>query len=429
MPAFRYKALAQSGAIDQGVLNAKDIASAQRQLRAQKLTPLSVNPTSGAPESGRAEARDNLPLPDAETAKALLGKVSSGARVKTNKKRFDREDVLRFTAEMSVLLKAGLPLDRAMKVQIESAAEGVQKSLLEELLDALKGGKALSAGLEKRPDVFNHFYVNMVRSGEASGHLADVLAELAAYLERSKTVRASVVSALIYPAILAAVAALSVFIMLGYVVPEFEALFDDMGESLPLLTQLIVSLGDLVSAWGWLLLMLSAGLFVWLRRWAATAQGREWLDLKSLTLPLVGSIMLKYEVARFARTMGTLLHNGVAMLRATDIAVGTVGNSLIRASLVELPQTIKRGGRLSQALDPRVFSPVALQMVRVGEESGSLDTMLIELAQVSEAEVEDEVKRALTLLEPALILGMGGIIAIIIMGILMGILSVNTLVV
>ena len=139
--------------------------------------------------------------------------------------------------------------------------------------------------------------------------------------------------------------------------------------------------------------------------------------------------MLKYEVARFARTMGTLLHNGVAMLRATDIAVGTVGNGLIRASLLELPQTIKRGGRLSEALDAQIFSPVALQMVRVGEESGSLDRMLLELAQVSEAEVEDEVKRALTLLEPALILGMGVIIAMIIMGILMGILSVNTLVV
>lgn len=429
MPAFRYKALAQSGAIDEGTVTAKDMAAVQRQLRAQKLTPLSVNPTSGGAQVAKVEPRDNMPLPDAETAKALLGKVSSGTRTKKNKKRFDRDDVLRFTAEMSVLLKAGLPLDRAMKVQIDSAADGIQKDLLEELLAALKGGKALSAGLEKRPDVFNHFYINMVRSGEASGHLADVLQELAAYLERSKAVRASVISALIYPAILAAVAAISVFVMLGYVVPEFEALFEDMGESLPLLTQAIVGLGDLVSAWGWLMFVMAAGCFIWLKRWVATAQGREWLDLKSLTLPLVGSIMLKYEVARFARTMGTLLNNGVAMLRATDIAVGTVSNSLIRASLVELPQTIKRGGRLSQALDGRVFSPVALQMVRVGEESGSLDAMLIELAQVSEAEVEDEVKRALTLLEPALILGMGGIIAVIIMGILMGILSVNTLVV
>lgn len=429
MPAFRYKALAQSGAIDEGTVTAKDMAAVQRQLRAQKLTPLSVNPTSGGAQVAQVEPRDNMPLPDAETAKALLGKVSSGTRTKKNKKRFDRDDVLRFTAEMSVLLKAGLPLDRAMKVQIDSAADGLQKDLLEELLAALKGGKALSAGLEKRPDVFNHFYINMVRSGEASGHLADVLQELAAYLERSKAVRASVISALIYPAILAAVAAISVFVMLGYVVPEFEALFEDMGESLPLLTQAIVGLGDLVSAWGWLMFVMAAGCVIWLKRWVATAQGREWLDLKSLTLPLVGSIMLKYEVARFARTMGTLLNNGVAMLRATDIAVGTVSNSLIRASLVELPQTIKRGGRLSQALDGRVFSPVALQMVRVGEESGSLDAMLIELAQVSEAEVEDEVKRALTLLEPALILGMGGIIAVIIMGILMGILSVNTLVV
>lgn len=429
MPAFRYKALGRTGAIDTGLLTAKDAAAAQRQLRAQQLTPLSVILSSESAQALSNSDQQLIPLPDAETARSLLGKISAGKRPTKRKKHFDREDVLRFTAEMAVLLKAGLPLDRALKVQIESAAEGVQKQLLQELLDALKGGKALSAGLEKRSDVFNHFYINMVRSGEASGHLADVLQELAAYLERAKTVRASVVSALIYPAILAAVATLSVFVMLGYVVPEFEALFEDMGESLPLLTQMIVGLGDLVSAWGWLLLSLSVAVVWWVRRWAGTVKGRGWLDLKSLTLPLVGSIMLKYEVARFARTMGTLLHNGVAMLRATDIAVGTVGNSLIRASLTELPQTIKRGGRLSQALDPRVFSPVALQMVRVGEESGSLDRMLLELAQVSEAEVEDEVKRALTLLEPALILGMGGIIAIIIMGILMGILSVNTLVV
>ena len=429
MPAFRYKALGRTGAIDTGLLTAKDVAAAQRQLRAQQLTPLSVTPSSESVQTASNVGQQAIPLPDAETARTLLGKISSGKPRAKRKNRVDREDVLRFTAEMAVLLKAGLPLDRAMKVQIESAAEGVQKQLLQELLDALKGGKALSAGLEKRSGVFNHFYINMVRSGEASGHLADVLQELAAYLERAKTVRASVISALIYPAILAAVATLSVFVMLGYVVPEFEALFEDMGESLPLLTQMIVGLGDLVSAWGWLLLLLSGASVWWVRRWAATPAGREWLDLKSLTLPLVGSIMLKYEVARFARTMGTLLHNGVAMLRATDIAVGTVGNSLIRASLTELPQTIKRGGRLSQALDARVFSPVALQMVRVGEESGSLDTMLLELAQVSEGEVEDEVKRALTLLEPALILGMGGIIAIIIMGILMGILSVNTLVV
>jgi general secretion pathway protein F len=252
---------------------------------------------------------------------------------------------------------------------------------------------------------------------------------MAEYLERIKAIRSSVISALTYPMILALVATASVFIMLGFVVPEFEALFEDMGDSLPLLTALIVALGDWVSAWGGFLFLSLVAVTWYLRRWFKTAAGRQWLDLKSLTLPLVGSIVLRYEVARFARTLGTLLHNGVAMLKATDIAVGTVGNSLVRSSLSDLAPSIKRGGRLTNALDPRVFSPVALQMVRVGEESGALDKMLIELSQVYEADVEADIKRALTLLEPVLILGMGGVIALIIVGILMGILSVNTLVV
>ncbi len=183
MPAFRYRAVGQSGSIDSGVLNARDLASAQRQLRAQRLTPLSVLPTAEVVQPREGSGKDSLPLPDAETARVLLGRVSSGTRVKKGKKRFDRDDVLRFTAEMAVLLNAGLPLDRAIKVQIDSAADGAQKTLLEELLESLKGGKALSAGLEKRPDAFNHFYINMVRSGEASGHLSDVLRELATYLE------------------------------------------------------------------------------------------------------------------------------------------------------------------------------------------------------------------------------------------------------
>jgi len=430
MPSFKYRAVGPSGSVDVGTISARDTTAAQQQLRAQRLTPLSVEQVSSiASPTHTRDTESAQTLEDPEAARALLSRVAKGASKTRAKKRIDRDDVLRFTSEMAVLLKAGLPLDRAIRVQIDSAPKGAQKTMLLELLESLKGGKALSVGLEKQQDVFSLFYISMVRSGEASGNLAGVLNELAAYLERSKAVRASVISALIYPAILAAVAVLSIFVMLGFVVPEFEALFEDMGDTLPLLTRAIVGLGDLVAAWGWFLVGLTVLMTWWVRRWLATPAGRHWADLRGLTLPLVGSIALKYEVARFSRTMGTLLNNGVAMLRATDIAVGTVGNSLVRASLVEMPQTIKRGGRLSQALDERVFSPVALQMVRVGEESGSLDTMLLELAQVYEGEVEAEVKRALTLLEPALILGMGGIIAVIIMGILMGILSVNTLVV
>ena len=269
----------------------------------------------------------------------------------------------------------------------------------------------------------------MVRSGEASGNLARVLTELGEYLERKRALRASVVSALTYPLILFVVAALSVIIMLGFVVPEFEALFEDMGESLPLLTRAIVALGDLVASWGWTLLALTVFLAWWLRRWLKQQQGVIWRDRQALTLPLIGRIVVKYEVARFSRSLGTLLQNGVAMLKAVDIAVATVGNTLVRRSLSDLAPVIKRGGRLSQSLDSRIFSPVAMQMIRVGEESGNLDAMLLELAKVHESDVESDIKRMLALLEPALILGMGGVIAVIIMGILMGILSVNTLVV
>ena len=261
----------------------------------------------------------------------------------------------------------------------------------------------------------------------ASGNLAGVLADLASYLERSRAVRSTIVSAMVYPAILAVVATLSVAIMLGFVVPEFESLFDEMGEGLPILTAVIISLGDFVSAWWWVLCIVGAAFTALMQRWLGTPEGRLWLDTTTLGFPGVGEVLRKFEISRFARTMGTLLENGVAILNAVDIARGTVANVVIREYLENLTPAVKRGERLSQALDPEIFSPMAIQMVMVGEESGRLDKMLIELALVYEGEVESDVKRALTLLEPALILGMGGVIAVIIMGILMGILSVNSM--
>ena len=215
--------------------------------------------------------------------------------------------------------------------------------------------------------------------------------------------------------------------MLGFVVPEFESIFDEMGDGLPMLTRFIIALGDVVSAWWWLILAVFMLISYFVKRWVGTPEGKARLDGKLLDLPIAGSLLSKFEISRFARTMGTLLANGVAILKAVDIARGTVSNTIIRDRLTGLEPAVKRGERLSKAMSPDTFSPMAIQMVLVGEESGRLDTMLIQLAQVYESEVEADVKRALTLLEPALILGMGGVIAVIIMGILMGILSVNTM--
>ena len=412
MAIFEYRASDQGGSLHQGVETASDLQSAARALRARGLTPIVLTPNSAGAVSQATDNADSNP--------------------KTNL-IFNRTDtvssaqVLRLTSELSVLLHAGLPLDRALKIQIDTAEPGALKLMAEDILKTIKSGRAFTVALDEYSGVFSSFYVSMVRSGEASGNLAGVLSELSVYLERSKAVRSTVVSALVYPAILAVVATLSVAIMLGFVVPEFESIFDEMGDGLPMLTQFIIVLGDVVSAWWWLMLGGIIAVSHFAKRWVSTPEGRAAVDSKLLNLPIAGPLLRKFEISRFARTMGTLLSNGVAILKAVDIARGTVSNALIKEHLAGLEPAVKRGERLSKAMQPDIFSPMAIQMVLVGEESGRLDTMLIELAQVYEAEVESDVKRALTLLEPALILGMGGVIAVIIMGILMGILSVNTM--
>ncbi|MEQ9397223.1 type II secretion system F family protein [Haliea sp.] len=420
MPQFSYKAAQKDGAITQGSLVALSQAAALRQLRGQGLTPVRLWPVVGDVVSAPA-ASEAAPAPRPAAARPSWLQRNAAAVV-------SRDEVLALTSELAVLLRAGLPIDRALKVQIDMSSREGYTGLLRHLLETVKGGKPLSHGLERRSELFGNFYVNMVRSGEASGQLGTVFDRLAEYLHRSKEVRSTVVSALIYPAILAVVALLSVAVMLGFVVPQFEALFADMGDGLPGLTRAVIALGDAVKAWGWLMLLVLVAAWYSARAWLARPEGSSWKDRKMLRLPLLGAVLFKYELARFARTLGTLLGNGVSLLQAINIALSTVENSVVREALAILPPAVKAGRRMSDALaEPGTFTPMLIQMVRVGEESGRLDEMMLELARVYERDVESGIKRGLTVLEPLLILGMGGMIAVIIVSILMGILSVNDL--
>jgi len=233
---------------------------------------------------------------------------------------------------------------------------------------------------------------------------------------------------LIYPSILAVVSLLSVVLMLGFVVPQFELLFEDMGDALPVMTRFVISGADFIKSYGLVFLLALVGLGIYVRRWAATEQGRALLDEKFLKLPVAGNILFEYEVAKFARTVGTLTGHGVSLLKAISIAIDTVGNRVIRGALEVLPSAVKAGRRISTALDETtLFTPMVIQMIRVGEESGRLDEMMLELADAFDTNVQSGVKRGLTLLEPVLILGMGFVIGLIIISILMGILSVNDL--
>lgn len=400
MPYFSYKAIGRDGKSLDGVIEADGLELASRQLRGQGLTLLKL-------EAG-----------------AAAGAVQDRAAGKPP----GRQEILSMTSELAVLLRAGLPLDRALKVLIDMASLPQLHQLLSEMLAAVKGGKALSQAMAPHEELFGTFYISMVRSGEASGHLSEVLDSLVEYLENAKTNRDSVVSALIYPAILLVVSVLSIVLMLGFVVPQFETLFEDMGEALPLLTRMVISSAEFIKVYGWIILLLLVGLGYYFRQWARTEEGRISLDRRMLKLPLAGGIVFEFEVSKFARTVGTLVGNGVSLLKAISIAIDTVDNRVIKDALQVLPPAVKAGKRMSVALaDTGMFTPMVIQMIRVGEESGSLDKMMLELAKVFDGHVQSGVKRGLALLEPVLILGMGFMIAVIIVSILMGILSVNDL--
>ena len=282
--------------------------------------------------------------------------------------------------------------------------------------------------MQSYQQVFGTFYLSMVRAGEASGQLAQVLNRLVEYLQTAKENRDTVISALIYPAILAVVMVLSIVVMLGFVVPQFETLFEDMGDALPMITQVVISSADFIKSYGLIVLVLFAAGAAYWRKWSSTEAGKLSLHRRILKLPLAGGIIFEFEVSKFARTVGTLIGNGVSLLKAISIAIGTVDNKVIKEALEVLPPAVKAGKRMSVALEEtHMFTPMVIQMIRVGEESGSLDEMMLELATVFDSHVQSGVKRGLALLEPVLILGMGFTIAIIIIAILMGILSVNDL--
>ncbi len=397
MTEFHYKAVAQDGTQRDGVIDVPGPEFVATRLRAQGLTLLRLE-------------EDFASVTDSE--RAVLS----------------RRELLSFTTELAVMLRAGLPLDKSLKVLIDMADQASSRLLLSDLLKSVKAGKSLSASIEVYEDSFGGFYISMIRAGEASGQMSAVLDRLVEYLEQAKANRDTVTSALLYPAILMFVAVLSVAFMLGFVVPQFEALFSDMGDALPAITRFVIGLGDFLAAWGWVLFFFAAILGWILRQWLASETGTEALDRWMLQLPLVGNIIFEFEIAKFARALGTLLVNGVSMLKAISIAVDTVDNKIIRESLQILAPTVKAGRSISSSLEEQtLFTPMVVQMIRVGEESGNLDKMMLELAKVFDDHVQSGVKRGLTLLEPLLILSMGVMIALIIIAILMGIMSVNDL--
>ena len=417
MPDYAWKAARADASILEGRFSAPSQARAMQQLRSQGLTLLSIQ------EAGAAAAAS----PIAGIKPLHGGEPSRLSRLLTNQ-NVTQADILVMSSELSIMLKAGLALDNALRVLIGMNAKPGMMKLTQTLLEDVKGGVSLSKALAKHPQQFSDFYINMIRSGEASGQISAVLERLVEHLERLKALRESVISAIIYPCILLGVAVISLVAMLGFVVPQFETLFNDMGDALPAPTRLVMVVGKAFTDYAPVMALVLLALFWLVRRWMRSPGGQQWTQAKALQTPLLGKLVLKYNLTLFTRSFGTLLGNGVPLLTALHIATQTVGNVNLRKALDPVSGKVKAGGKMVDALQGSgIFEPLAINLVRVGEETGRTGPMLLEIARIFNSDVENGIKRGLTMLEPLLILVLGVLIAAIIVSILLGILSVNDL--
>ena len=404
MPNYYYKAVTSDGVEDEGEMTEVSSAAVIRRLQ----------------ESGR------IPILAEEVVSGQLTRKSF--RLSSSKRRSQKPDITGFTRSLALLLASGTALDRALEIMLAVDENPASCKLIQDIQTAVRGGAALSSAMEEQGDTFSGFYVSMVRGGEISGTLSESLERMLEYLERSRALREKIVSALIYPSILLLVAGLSVVILLTLVVPQFRPIFEEMGAALPLATRLVLAVSDFFAGYWWLLLLLIAASGAAGVRFLSTQERRYQMDVLMLRLPLIGPLIRTHQTSMFSRSLGTLLQSGVPILQSLDIANSTLTNRAMASAVSDAASSLKEGGELSDTLlEATVFPGLAIQMIKVGEETGSLDRMMLRIAKVYDDEVEITVQRLLAMLEPIMIVGLGVIIAGIIMSILVGIISINDL--
>ena len=350
-------------------------------------------------------------------------------RMRRRRVKISHKQVSLFTRELLTLLEAGLPLDRALAVLLElSASEPEFNQMIGKILERIKGGAQLSDALEAQGSVFSRFYLNLIRAGEAGGALEVVLDRLSKYLDNSKELKDTVTTAMIYPLILVLMAIGSLLLLLTFVVPQFTEMFDSAGKELPLPTQIVVGTADAIRDFWWVAIPVGLGISSWIKYQKSDPERRLIWDRWMLKLPLFGDLILKFQVASFSRTLGTLLTNGVPLLGALSIVRDTLDNRLVAQKLDLAVASLKEGGGLTPPLmEANIFPSLAMQMIKLGEESAQLPEMLDRVATTYDKEIKISIQRLLALLEPILIVGLGIMIGGIIISILMAILSVNDL--
>ena len=402
MSQFRYKAVSDAGEMLHGQMEAASVEEVIGRLQDQGHTPLEAQPADGAAGG-------------------------SGLAALFRRGPFSGDQLAQLTHQLATLLGAGQPLDRALGILLDLPEGESAKKLIERVRERVRGGNTLSSALDEEHGVFPKLYVSLVRAGEAGGSLEETLHRLTEYLERAQALRGSIVNALIYPVILMVGVLGSLLLLLAYVVPQFVPIFQDMQVPITWITQLVLALGNALQAWWWLiLLLLGGGLFGWRARLRDPVQLLAW-HTRLLHLRVLGPLLLKVETARIARTLGTLLKNGVPLLGALTIARQVTANRALDKALGDAHEQVKGGAGLSLALgQSKLFPRLALQMVQVGEEAGQLDGMLLKVADTFELESRRAIDRLLAALVPALTIVMTVMVAFIMAAILLPLLSLTS---
>ena len=407
MPVYEYTALNTKGKTISGIVDAESAQSARQKLRGSRIYPVSIKETHET---------------SVKRSSWLSGFSSSFIRVKP-------AEISMMTRQLSTLVGAGFPLVSALDTLIPYTKSQGFKRVLAQIKDAIVEGNSFAAALSTYSGIFSPVYINMVRAGESSGTLEIVLDRLADITEKQQALNSRIKSALAYPILMAVIGMLVLFFLLTFIVPSIASIFSDMGKALPAPTQILIGISNFFKSFWWIIGILAAGAMVALVQIKKTEKGLYQWDRAILNMPGVGILIKKLAVARFARTMGSLLENGVTMLSALGIVQNIVGNVLLSRAISQSADDVGKGQGLGASLlSTALFPGLSIQMIMVGEQSGELEAMLNKVADVYENEVESTVMSLTSLLEPLMILFMAVIVGFIVLSICLPIFEMNELI-
>lgn len=395
MPSFSYKGRRSDGQLVEGVQEGATSGAVADVLLGQGLTPVEIR-----------------------EAKAKTGAAASGVNITLFKPKVEHVDLLLFSRQLHTLLKAGVPILRALGGLQESAINPAMKEVIRDVRESLEGGRELSQSLARHPRVFSPFYLSMVRVGEATGLLEEIFFRLFEHMEFERYMREQVKSALRYPMFVVIAMAAAIVIINIFVIPAFAKVFEGFGAELPFMTRLLLGFSAfMLTYWPHMLAALVGSVFAF-KSWVGTTKGRYDWDGLSLRIPIAGKILHKAALSRFARSFALGMRSGVPVMQALSNSAQTVDNAYIARSIESMREGVERGDSiLRSALAVGIFTPVVLQMVAVGEESGAVDDMMDEIGQMYQQEVEYELKTLGQQIEPILIVSLGVLVLILALGV------------